>query len=899
MKKMQMVWAGIAVVLAIAFPLQAQNAAIPMRPVIIQAPAPANDMAALLQQLETVVPMLASELPEETHGFYSAQNPDWPPLPGDVLGLPIWPLGSGLYVLDDTNVDYDEVRAVNEAALTVQKAKLKRSSPLGGGGFLPMFSYATNVLWLEITNVNQASQTADVILHNTSDTDTYQLLSRTNLLQPDWILGNIQYGDSGTNVATFSSVSLANPMMFFNAEQSDVILSIGSGQDAVEPEGTIPGRVGTFNLNASGLTSDLTVYYTVSGTAINDVDYTNLNGVATVLASSGTGEIDVQPIEDDIPEGTETVIITLVRTNDYLVLPSGTATVHIWDNSTTVSMGTYTPLAIESNRPPGAAAQAGSFWLERSDFRGLDTNAFDVYYQVTGTASNGVDYAFLNGVFHFAPGIEYTNLYVNPLTQNVITNLQTVTGTLLPTNTYVIDTNNQSGTVTIIVSIPTIGIVAGQNAIEPGPSTNFPGQIGFFTVTRSDLRDIQTNLTVDYLISGTASNGVDYVTLTNSVTLAAGQNSTNIYVQPLADGLIKGDETVTLTLLTTNAYDLDTNHVSATVIIQDYGDFEPVVTSLTAPIGIDYQAVSNCLVVSYNYYNGTPKNFAQIYTNLIVSNSILVTNIVINDWSGISGLQDEIKLATVKTNTGGFTNGDMYYSSGTGIGWLSANGSVSNLNWGTLTNSTVTNSLPLRGGLHMDQTGVFSNQLIVVTSDGGASPDLKGVWRIDAQAHPTLLTNINTLHLEGVTTLPNDTNKFGPWAGKIITGDEDTLPNGTIYTIATNGAVIAYDTTALIPGGIHPEDFDIIPPDQNLYGCDPDMGINAIVKLSASYLTNYVGDLLITDAGEIHPPAKSFIIHWDASITNFVTVYLSYVRRDGSDGHFEHVTFAPIDLPAQ
>ena len=149
-----------------------------------------------------------------------------------------------------------------------------------------------------------------------------------------------------------------------------------------------------------------------------------------------------------------------------------------------------------------------------------------------------------------------------------------------------------------------------------------------------------------------------------------------------------------------------------------------------------------------------------------------------------------------------------------------------------------------------------------------------------------LLVNLTNVHLEGVITLTNDPAKWGPWAGKIITGGEGLH---TIYTIATNGVV----TTNLL--GIDPEDFDIVPPNQNLYGCDPDR--NAIIKVSSSYLTNYVGDLMITEAGEINPPSKLFFVHWDAATSNFVKHGLSYKRADGSNGHFEHVTFAPIDLP--
>ena len=38
--------------------------------------------------------------------FYSAQNTNYPPMPVNLYQLPAWDLGDGIYLLDDTNVDY-------------------------------------------------------------------------------------------------------------------------------------------------------------------------------------------------------------------------------------------------------------------------------------------------------------------------------------------------------------------------------------------------------------------------------------------------------------------------------------------------------------------------------------------------------------------------------------------------------------------------------------------------------------------------------------------------------------------------------------------------------------------------------------------------------------------------
>ena len=272
-----------------------------------------------------------------------------------------------------------------------------------------------------------------------------------------------------------------------------------------------------------------------------------------------------------------------------------------------------------------------------------------------------------------------------------------------------------------------------------------------------------------------------------------------------------------------------------------------------------------------------------------MSNSIVITNTLVTNWSGVHGALDEVKLATVKSNAGGFTNGDMFFGSNTGIGWLSADGTRSNLNWCILTNSAVTNALLLRGSLCQDQTGTFSNHLIAVTSGGPASPS-KGVWRVDGQGHPNLLATIATPHLEGVITLTNDPARWGPWAGKIVTGDETT---SLLYTIDTNGVVTPTNSTLLISGGIASEDFDLIPANQDLYCVDQNR--SQIQKLSHTFFTNSIGDLLITQSGDGGPGApKLFIVHWDSTNSGF---NVKSIAHPAPLGAFEHVTFAPIDIP--
>ncbi|HTQ51007.1 MAG TPA: Ig-like domain-containing protein [Candidatus Acidoferrales bacterium] len=314
-----------------------------------------------------------------------------------------------------------------------------------------------------------------------------------------------------------------------------------------------------------------------------------------------------------------------------------------------------------------------------------------------------------------------------------------------------------------------------------------------------------------------------------------------------------------------------------------------VVTNITGgPIGIDYSPKENALIVSGT---GDPDfqydNFVQLGTN--AADALTMTN-----FSSVAGLQDEVEVVIVKQSTNGFTNSDVFFSSDTNVGWLSGDGTQSNQSWCILTNSTLANTMHLRGGLYVDQTGVFGNKLIELASMPSA-PMSPEVWLVNSNGSPTLLAQIGPQieansgdNLEGVISLPNNTNQWGPWAGKILTGDEDW---GILYTIATNGTITPYDL------GIAPEHYALIPANQDLYVCD--FNDVRILKMSHTFLTNYVGDLLITQEGGNNGnyPSELFIVNWNG--TNFVTRAINANVITNGVGEFEDATFAPLNLPSQ
>ena len=118
----------------------------------------------------------------------------------------------------------------------------------------------------------------------------------------------------------------------------------------------------------------------------------------------------------------------------------------------------------------------------------------------------------------------------------------------------------------IVGILPTITIVAIDNS-SGEVIAGQPQNLGQFALNRTG--NVSAALTVGYTVSGTATNGIDYSTLSGSVTFAAGNSNAVININVIDDSVFEGNETVVLNLVANNsAYSLSTN-TSATVTIAD------------------------------------------------------------------------------------------------------------------------------------------------------------------------------------------------------------------------------------------------------------------------------------------------------------------------------------------
>jgi hypothetical protein len=151
---------------------------------------------------------------------------------------------------------------------------------------------------------------------------------------------------------------------------------------------------------------------------------------------------------------------------------------------------------------------------------------------------------------------------------------------------------------------------------------------------------------------------------------------------------------------------------------------------------------------------------------------------------------------------------------------------------------------------------------------------------VNSAGVPTLLNDVNT-HLEGLISVPNDSAKYGPLAGKMIAGAEG---QGLMYAFATDGSYTTHNV------GVAIEDIDIISPNENFYGVN--FGSNRLLGAPASQFTSIVGNILLTQ--EFAGGSALFDLHWNGSA--LVADPINLTPDSAIPSQWEHVTFAPAGI---
>ncbi len=197
------------------------------------------------------------------------------------------------------------------------------------------------------------------------------------------------------------------------------------------------------------------------------------------------------------------------------------------------------------------------------------------------------------------------------------------------------DGTQASFTLTVL-EIPTeVSVTAADpDASEAGPD------IGTFTITRTG--DTSAALSVNYTLSGTASNGVDYVTLPGVAVLPASASAVEVVINPIDDSVAELTETVVLTLAPGENY-VVAPPASATVVIVDNETPQLQVVSLSTNI---YERLA------YDYANLALRRLGDtnVFLQLDEANLVLSGSAVLNTDYSLANLPAYIDPGVVNTS---------------------------------------------------------------------------------------------------------------------------------------------------------------------------------------------------------------------------------------------------------
>lgn len=379
--------------------------------------------------------------------------------------------------------------------------------------------------------------------------------------------------------------------------------------DNVATEGGEDTGVFTFTRSGGGTANELVVYYTVTGSATPGADYTALAGVVTIPAGEAVTAVPFKAIDDLLVETNETVIVTILANAAYNGAGDQTSIAIIDNDPTTVTITATDDVGREAGASPGA------FTVTREG--NLSANLV-VTYAMSGSAANTADYATLSGTVTIPAGRATATVTVTPVNDAFLEGDETVVATLLASPVYNVG-NPGSATVTIVDDeLPSVTLAASDAS-----ASEASGNTGTYTFTRTG--STAASMLVRFAVKGTAVNGLDYVTIGNTIQIPAGSATATLTITPIDDSFLESSERVALVLLPDAAYSVGTT-TPQTVTIADNDSGLPAVgfsfltssgpesdTSVQLSVGLSTSSASD-VTVNYAVTGGTASGSGVDYT---------------------------------------------------------------------------------------------------------------------------------------------------------------------------------------------------------------------------------------------------------------------------------------------
>jgi gliding motility-associated-like protein len=460
---------------------------------------------------------------------------------------------------------------------------------------------------------------------------------------------------------------------------------------------------------------DVTVQFTVSGTAETNTDYTlvGLSGTNTLVIPANSGEqfIYIASVNDGFIEGPETVNIELTSAQSAsrtYPIDQATSTMVIVDANSVSS----TPIQIITGSNGAEPSTSGSFTVKLA---GVATSDWPIMvgYALSGTARHGDDYRV--GTIVIPANRNSVNVTLSVEDDQVIESDEEVIISILSGsatdgggNAFIFPPDPANNDIRVTVTdndaTPANMVLSLQKQADAAePATN-----GGFSIALPTGYVAERSILLNYSLQGTATRDVDY-SFTKQV-IGGYTNSDVLPVMVIDDALTENTETIAMTLVEGkigNSITFTPGNNNVSLNIAD-NDAVPTVTQVGIPATGYYRA-------------GQVLNFTVRFTE----------NVVVNTVGGTPSLPVVIGNTTVQAAyNGGTGTNTLQFSYTVQPGDNDMNGIALNpallLNGGTIKSGSGNDALPMLNNVP-SLTNVLVNTMAPTVTLSG-NPPLQGSW---------------------------------------------------------------------------------------------------------------------------------------------------------------------------
>jgi len=307
----------------------------------------------------------------------------------------------------------------------------------------------------------------------------------------------------------------------------------------------------TATLDQANPRNNVTVSYTVTGTAQTGDDHDLTDGTITINKDETLSSKQLTINDDNLFESSETIIVTLSSPTNASLGQNIVQTLTISDNDTAQISWTS---STQNNKGEADGEIIITAELDKLSYTDVTAN-----YTVGGSAISGTDHDLANGVFTIAAQQTSASITLNIVDDALDELDETVTLTLTnPKNANLGSTSVHTFSI-VDNDVPEVEINNITQVIKEG-------EIASITLNM-DIDGCQ-DILVPYSVSGSASQNLDHNLINGTITIPANSNSKSITFDILDDNLDENEESIIITINNPTNAVLGTN-TSTTIKIED------------------------------------------------------------------------------------------------------------------------------------------------------------------------------------------------------------------------------------------------------------------------------------------------------------------------------------------